>query len=291
MGNKNDRNKIDRKEALIQYMIDMEIQKYKYKYEYTPEQLHDILLLARTLIKTTYQQQSREDEEISLSIIITYFLESLMALKSDKITDYYKEKLKNITISRDSSLDFNDGRADFSYCFNGENKYEILLPSGKLTFDNEMTYAHEMGHIPELDLPRDSYLEYQEVIPIFMEYLILLRKYGSLNAKDCFIKERIPMDIEHAHNIKYFYKDCNSTLGVPRLYAQQELIDSYKYLESTEFVLNLIDIMSKDKKKVRSELEDYIDGKSLIDTSIDLGIDTSGCKKLLKEYQSIGKRY
>ena len=66
MGNINDRNKIDRKEALIQYMIDMEIQKYKYKYEYTPEQLHDILLLARSLIKTTYQQQSREDEEISL---------------------------------------------------------------------------------------------------------------------------------------------------------------------------------------------------------------------------------
>lgn len=276
--------------ALLDYMNDMELYRLRYKNNYDREELNKLNYFARKITKIIPPKKFFVNGAINEEMIITFFIESLRVLKSKEIEYYFEEKTKQSDIKRDPSLDQDDGRTVFKENFDGHVNIEIKLPTGKLTIIDEMIYAHEMGHIPEIENPRDSFLEYREVVPIFLEYLILLKRYRLTDAKEFFISERISRDIEHAYIMKYHYKNCDRNSKEQQLYAVQELVDAYKYLESTDFVLQLIDIFEKDISKVKGELEDFIEGKSLIEVASDLDIDTNGCKKLLKEYQNFRKR-
>ena len=290
--NKYIKERFDMRQAIIDYMTDMEMFQYSYENDYDSDQLHLLEILARRISKINPPQIEPQNGVINEDTIRQCFLLSLRALKNKIILSYFEDMLERTKIVRDSSLESDDGRTDYGDPLeDGRKSYLIYLPEGKLTLKQELTFSHEEGHTPELDIIRDSFLEYQEVLPIFFEYLLELLKYGPNNAKDYFIKDRLSMDIKHAKLMRYYYKDCGSGLDIIKLFSKQELVDSYKYLESTEFVLHLIDIMNKDTKRVSSEIESVLDGKSFIDVAQDLSIETKGCRRLLKEYQGYEKRH
>lgn len=282
--------KTDYEYAVIRYLIDMEKMNFSYKYEYTPDQLHDIEVFIRRLVKLEPNYIIQDDSNFSESLIRKFFLDSLRFLKNKNVLKFYQEKNKLVSITNDSTLESDEGLASIDELFSRESKILISLPEDVSLYDGSMIYAHEMGHVPELVVPRDSYLEYQEVLPIFMEYLSALRRYGVLSSKEIFVNERISMDIDHANIMRSKLRQMNRNSQKQRLYARQEFADTYKYLQSTDFVLQLIEIMDKDRAKIGSEIEDIIEGKSLIETATDLSIDTDGCKKVLKYYQQYGKR-
>ena len=93
------------------------------------------------------------------------------------------------------------------------------------------------------------------------------------------------MNLINAYNMLRFFKKCDIKDETVSLYYTQLFADDYKFLESLDYTLQLIDIYEKDKKIVIDELENVIRGKSLNDVSSDLNIDTSKCKRLLKEYK------
>lgn len=286
------KERFDMRQAIIDYMNDMETFQYSYENDYDLDQLHSLEVLARRISKINPPQIEPQNGVVSEDTVRQCFLLSLRALKNKKILSYFEDMLKRTTIVRDRSLESDDGRTDYGNPLeDGRNSYLIYLPEGKLTLKQQITFSHEEGHIPELEIIRDSFLEYQEVLPIFFEYLLELLKYGPNNAKDYFIRDRLSVDVKHAKFMRSYYKDCDSGMEILRLFSKQELVDSYKYLESTELVLHLIDIMNKDTKKVSSEIESVLDGKSFIDVAQDLSIDTCGCRKLLKEYQGYEKRH
>lgn len=290
MGNIFGDERIDYELAILKYREDMESLGMRYKYSYDSEMLQSINLLARKLVKLKRKANENAQDIVDEDMIKFFFIESLRVLENKGIIDYYKSILKRTEIKRDSSLDFNDGRIVNYEDLDGLTYFDVKLPTGKLTIEDEFIFSHEMGHVPEIDVPRKTFLEYQEVLPIFMEYLLFLKRYGKNLAKDCFIEERITMDVEHSEEIKRFHKACDKNSKIQQLYAKLRLADSFKYLESTEFVLQLIDIFEKDKKKVSKEIEQVIEGKSMIEVASDLSIDTAGCKRLLKEYQNYRKR-
>ena len=171
-----------------------------------------------------------------------------------------------------------------------QTQYTMFLPKGTLYVSDQLSYSHEIGHIPELDLVRKSYLEYTEALPIFMEYLCELRRHpDKKEALDYFLIERLPMEQSEASDILKIYKNTEHPNELIRLYHQQLFADYYKYLESLEFVLQLIDRMDSDKEAVGKEIEAIIMGKSLIETARSLDIETDGCERTLKEYKRMSR--
>ena len=134
-------------------------------------------------------------------------------------------------------------------------KFYLNLPVTKLTITNQMGFAHEMGHIPEIDKPRHSYFEYVEALPMFFEYIAALNCYRSNNAKDNFVCERLAMTIDDASSLTKLYKRCEMKNEVQKVYFTQEFADTYKFLESFNYTLQLIDIFEEDKETVTKEIE------------------------------------
>ena len=142
-----------------------------------------------------------------------------------------------------------------------------------------------MGHIPELNIIRESFFEYNEVLPFFFEYIASLSCYDLESAKKNFLYDNLSSLLEEAYNMLKIFKNCDSNNNVISMYYTQLYADNYKFFESFDFVLQLIDLYEKDKKTVVEELEKVFKGKSLNDVSNDLEIDPSECKRLLKEYK------
>ncbi|MBR4671875.1 MAG: hypothetical protein IKO78_01575 [Bacilli bacterium] len=290
MGNRFSDEKIDYEYAVMKYHEDMKNLMFEYKHAYDHDTIQAIRCLARRLVKLNNPQIKRDAGVIDEETLKLFFIESLKILENNRIVNYYKDVIRRTNISRDSKLDHDDGRLVKNEVSNHFVTFEVILPLGRLTLEDEIIYGHEMGHVPEIEHPRRSFLEYQEVLPIFLEYLVFAKRYGQKSAMDAFIGERIPMDIEHAKEIKYFCDMSERNAYIQQIYARLEAADSYKYLESTDFVLQLVDIFEKDKRKVATEINKVIEGKSFIDVAKDLSIETQGCKRLLKQYQTYGKR-
>ena len=93
------------------------------------------------------------------------------------------------------------------------------------------------------------------------------------------------MLIDEAISMTRLYSKCEVKEEAQRLYFTQQFAEMYSSLESFDYTLQLIDLFENDKKTVTSEMEKFIEGKSLIDIADDLSIDSTECKRLLKEYK------
>ena len=154
----------------------------------------------------------------------------------------------------------------------------------------QLGYAHEMGHIPHLEKPRDDFLEYSEALPIFFEYLSALNKKNNPDdALDYFLSERLPIEQDEARDMMKIFKNMYVKDEMVKLYHHQLFVDYYKFFESFEYALQLIDRMKDDKDAVSKEIEKVIDGYSLVDTASNLEIETDGCKRLLQEYKRMSR--
>ncbi len=271
----------------IQYDSEMKNMGLSYKNSYEEPEREEIFKLCRKISRSTLPDSCESKDPVKVEVLRPYFLRSLKIFENSNIVDYFDSKTKDVTLVRKSpevSLFYNL-RAQ------GRNRFKLNLPPKKLTMSDQMGYAHEIGHIPEIEMVRKSFLEYSEALPMFMEYLMELRKYKNKeDAKRAFLSERLPMEQEEARSLMKIYKRIDETRNnAVRVYNTQLFADYYKFLESLEFVLNLIDIMDDDLYAVGDEVEDITNGKSLIATARSLNIVTDGCPKLSKEYKKMSR--
>ena len=278
-------NKSDYMAAVAKTSYDMHQEKLKYKYKYTPYERSLIYDIARKINRYTPVTIEDREKTIDDKQIYERFLSSLKELDSDFVYDYYKKMFSRMKLVRSGKVIEDDAELEYGIDNGRISKSTIFLPTKKLTVTNQIGFAHEMGHIPELFKLRESFFEYNEVLPFFFEYIAALDCYDKKSAKENFALERLSMIIQEAANILYYFKLCNSKENAKSLYYTQLFADNYKFFESFDFVLQLIDIYEKDKKIAVNEIEKVIKGKSLIDVSKDLEIDSSDCKRLLMEYK------
>lgn len=245
----------------------------------------EIFKICRKISRASIPDAISSKERAKEEILRPFFLRSLKVLENPYVIDYFTEKTKKIRLMRSS----ND-QIEIYYEGRDKKKYKINLPNFKLTMSEQMGYAHEVGHIPEIEKTRKNFLEYSEALPIFMEYLIQLRRFKNRqDALDNFLLERLPIEQEEARSIMKIYKNLNNKNKLARIYYSQTFADNYKYLESLEYVLQLIDRMGDDLRAVGDEIEAITDGKSLIETADSLDIVTDGCPRLLKEYKRMSR--
>lgn len=282
-------NKTDFMARIAKNIHDMKQLKINYKYLYDKSERQEIFKIARKISRYIPINVEESRNTINENKLYKNFLSSIEIFNSDLIYNYFNNHLNRLTLVRSKTVLDDDAELEYELKKKGNTKFYLNLPVTKLTITNQMGFAHEMGHIPEIDKPRHSFLEYSEAIPMFLEYISALECYGCNNAKDNFICERLSMTINDAASLTKLFKRCESKNEIQKVYFIQEFADTYKFLESFNYTLQLIDIFEEDKETVTKEIENIIKGKSLIDVSEDLSIDTDECKKLLKEYKRIYK--
>lgn len=267
-------------------IYDMKQLDINYKYAYDKCERQEIFKIARKIYRYNLEEVSDLRIKIDENHLFSNFFHSLEFFNSYKIYDYFKDHSERLKLVRSNKVYLDDAELDYTLS-EKPVKFYVHLPKTRLTITNQLGFAHEMGHIPEIDRPRHSFLEYEETLPIFFEYISALYLYND-NAFDNFALERLNMIIDDSAGIQGLYKKCEIKDNVQSLYFKQEFADWYKFFESTDFALQLIDLLDTDKERVVKEVEEIIDGKSLIDVQEDLNIETRGCKRLLMEYKRLG---
>mgnify|MGYP003571307628 CR=1 FL=1 len=271
---------------IAENIYDMKQLNINYKYSYDKFERQEIFKISRKISRYNFELVDESRKKINEDDLFKNFFHSLEFFNSYKIYDYFKNHAEKIKLVRSNKVYLDDAELDYDLR-DEKPKFYLHLPKTRLTITNQLGFAHEMGHIPEIDTPRHSFLEYVETLPIFFEYVTAISMY-QCDALDNFSLERLNMIIDDSINIQDLYKRCEVKNNVQSLFFKQEFAECYKFLESTDFALQLIDLSLTNKERIIKEVEEIIDGKSLIDVQEDLNIDTSGCKRLLKEYKRIG---
>lgn len=277
-------------EATMKYDLSLEKDLLSYKNDYDDDERQEIFKLCRKISRANISESTLKDENVREEVIKPYFLRSLKVLENPRILDYFTNKTQKIKLIRDGKFIEQETELDFDRKTGQPTKFILRLPKGQLTMSEQMGFAHEMGHVPLIDKPREDFLEYSEALPIYMEYLTALRKQKDRGkALDYFLTERLPMEYEEAKDIMKIFKRIENKDTIIRLYHTQLFADYYKYLESLEFALALIDRMDSDLPAVSDEVEKVITGTSLANMADNLDITTDGCERLLKEYKRMSR--
>ncbi len=241
------------------------------------------ITLKRTL---DYKQAVKEEE------LIENFFKTLKVFDSKVIIEVFKDIINRVKVIRNKEVSKGLGSiAEINSKRKGKQRYVMLLPTGPLCLVDQMTFSHEIGHVPEMDIPRKSYYEYSEAIPIFMEYLVELNRHKDKEkALHHFLMYRAPYEQKEAKRIVQVANRCNLPRLKSHLKYLEDFVEDYYYVESLEYALQLADRLHEDKKSFSKEFENILYGKSLIDTADTLEIDTNGCKKLMKESKRLSRR-
>lgn len=277
-------------EETNKYDLELEKSMLSPKNDYDKQELSQIRKMCEEISEITTPTPLSYDEIVKEELLGPYFIRSVGVLDNFQISAFFIDAVRKMKLYRDRN--FGRGETEINYrCSNiNNNLYVMSLPTGELTMSEQMGYGHEMGHIPHLDKPRDDFLEYSEALPIFMEYLVALRRTKDPKlAFDYFLCERLPIEKTNAISILKVYDEIINSKNIEQKYYIQLFQKYYKYLESLEFAIQLIDAMNQDKIEVVRELEKVINGFSMESTADNLDINSYGCKRLLQEFKRMAR--
>ncbi len=280
----------DFKLEIAKFDLDLKRLNLTFKNSYDESNRKDIFRLCRKI--TRYDVPTSKDGKIPIKedSLKGFSIRSLKIFENNFIIDFFEDKVEGIKVVRDKTKATGDAYLEYDKQINGSMHYIMHLPKKDLCVTDQLSYSHELGHIPELDLIRNSYLEYSEGLPIFMEYLSELKRHNDPeDALDYFLFERLPIEQSGARDIMNVYKNIENPNDDIRLYHMQLFADYYKYLESLEFALQLVDRMKDDRKAVGDEIEYVIKGQSMIETAENLSIDTDGCERVIEECKRLSR--
>ena len=267
----------------------LEEEKFVLKNKYDDSERFEIFKMCRKFSRVLIPNKV-SNERVKEEVLRPYFLRSLTILNSSIISDYFTDRTQRIKVFRESGCSSDDIELDYTRTDGRNLSMRLIIPKSKLTMDDQIGYAHEIGHIPELETLRKSYLEYEEVLPMFMEFLIHLRKYRDFDeAFNHFLFTRLTMEQDAARDIIKICKVIKGTSPLIEKYYKLLIADCYKFLESLDYTIQLIKISDDDLIAVTEEIENVLNGKSLIRVAKDLDIRTDNCLVLQKEYKRIGR--
>lgn len=283
-------NRMDFEEAVASYDVDLDRLHLFYKNEYDNSERQEIFRLCRKISRARIPSNLESREKVQEEDLTRNFISSLHVLENPRVLEYFSDKANNIILVRDPKIRRQDSQLEYVIIPNHPTKFIVKMTKAPLNVSEQMGFAHEIGHIPETDFPRDSYLEYSEALPMFMEYLIARQRHpDKQEALDFFLQERLPIEQQEAKDMMKIFKRTESKNLAVRMYHTQLFADYYKFLESLEFVIQLVGRMDSDLKAVSSEIEAVVNGQSLITTGENLDITTDGCPTLLKEYKRMSR--
>ena len=211
------------------------------------------------------------------------FLNSVSNL-GESTKDFYKRRVSKVKISKASFFP-NGEQID-----NGEamllatkSKPTILISKSRQTTSRDLiAIFHEFGHLPTLlNGSNKDYYEYEEVLPIYFEYLAC-KQINSEKAKELLLQIRLEVSSYLAQNYMWFNRlSCNDDHS-KIVDINNKKRECFKYIKSLEYVLQLIDVEDEDKSIVNDSIDRIVRNEtSFRELESSLGIDTYGSKKIL----------
>lgn len=211
------------------------------------------------------------------------FLDMIKDLGKNTNLIYKNCIIPRVIVARDPKAKKGYGRIEGDI-----NNETITLPGNEFKEVDFITYCHEMGHIPQMARGGYDYLEYEEVLPLFFEYLACLYLRPE-NGERLFLELAKQRCKEFSRN-HLFYENYIATKKMDRVeeysyevYKEIQKLDNFKYIKSLDIALQLIDKYKNDKKRFRKEIDLYVRGdKKIKDIVKDLDIETKTCRTLIK---------
>ncbi len=214
----------------------------------------------------------------NFSKIKEVFLDQISLLGKDTVSFY----MKRIPKTQIKKGDFYNGDAQI---YGNSSKQIVYVTNRDFKDTDFIATSHEFGHIPSFINPSKNgleYYEYLETIPIYFEYLANL-SLDKKNAYKNFIDIRLDAIKKEAQGYFQQKKRIKNNGSYVDQYYIYGMIESYKYIKSFEYALQLIDRAKDDQNKVNSEIDKFVYGeKTLREIKETLEIDTSQCNKILK---------
>ena len=204
-----------------------------------------------------------------------------ISILGDTTKKYYQDHIPKIKVEK--SYELKNGCAEI---VGYPGKQKIYITKKAFTNLDFVAYSHELGHVPNLDnrlKKENEYFEYTEVLPIYFEYLAS-KTIKENNYQELFLNNRLldtKQESKFYLNFHNKIKDKINLMSYKDKYYDALERNSYKYVKSFEYALQLINRAEEDQKIVNSSIDKYITGEeSFKSLRKKLDIDTSGCKKL-----------
>jgi hypothetical protein len=244
------------------------------KYDYCNldvlEKVQDVALL----IMPNFDKAREIKTELSF---IDYLSSIICEMDSEKILEFFEKTLEISNI--------NHKRIGMNECTsriiakNNRIKFDITLPIRKRNTDLlSVATIHELSHY-SLYLNRDKMdiYEYTEVLPIFFEYMMYSIIYKN-EGKEKFINNRLRMignnidDLE----IDLMYATNPHYLNISPENYEFSIASALTYIESFEYVLQLIENRENNKKEVDETIGKMLMGEQTLEETtkkLDINVD------------------
>lgn len=213
------------------------------------------------------------------------FLGSIEKLGTDTKC-FYNRELPRVKIKK--RVRFPDGEIiepGVAGIFRCDDTGVVYTQKKSHTTNDVIATYHEMGHLPLIiNSANGDYFEYQEILPIFMEFLAC-KELDEVKAKEIFTKIRAYESIKHADDYMYF--ENKGLIGISNAAKLNQIYKrcAISYIKSLEYVLQLIDRMEQEPAMVEHAIDKVIDGESSFkEMEKFLEVDTHGCKKILSMF-------
>ena len=227
--------------------------KYDYCNQYT---LQKMKKLSNVNIPSAFKKK----EIITNVSCIDAISKVLDEMDEDKIIDFFETSLYYARfIEKDIDVEESKSRVLLD---NSKLLFEVIVPNTDHNSDLlNASIIHELAHF-SLIYCKDNvdYLEYSETLPIFFEYM----SYCALdkeNGYDCFINNRLGMLKANIEDLKQdiMYALNPSYLNIAQENYVYSIASNITYLESIEFVLQLIEARKNEKTSI-----DKLIGRALV---------------------------
>ena len=205
------------------------------------------------------------------------FINSINIL-GKRTTDFFQNTLPKLKIVRSNSLKHGE-----AFLIGYEKQQNVVITDKPLKDIDYVTYSHELGHVPQMikKVPNEYY-EYIEAYPILLEYLAC-KEINPQNAFELFKSIRFNDTKDMATLYLKYQREIRNNGSHHDRYFETQKREVMKYIISLELALKLIDRIENDSKKTLPLLEKYVmREKSMKEVGTSLGIDTTGCKKLIR---------
>ncbi len=247
----------------------------KLKYDYcrldTLEKIQDFSLI-------TIPSRYRKSEEEVESTFVDYLGQVIDEMDTEKVL-YFFENVLEISNLRYLNIDMDECRSRI-ISENGEIRYDIILPKREKNTDLlSAATAHELAHF-SLFLGKNNIdiCEYSEALSIFFEYM-MYKAIDKKRGKDKFISNRMCLIGENIRDLEIdiMYATNPNYLGIDSKNYTYALASNLTYIESFEYVLELINRRRENRKLVDEHIGKMLIGEETLEKvakKMDINVDS-----------------
>ena len=253
---------------------------FKLKYDYEdPETLNYFLRLSEIIVPRVELV-----ERIEYRSFLECLKEMLNGIDNPIVKDYFLRMYSLTEFDSSPSVELNCSKS--SIIKNGNNlSFKLALP--EYPYDVNFLFSTITRGLAQFYMfygnCRDYY-EYSEVLPIFFEYL-MLQTCDKENGEQDFIDYHLNALNDNLSDLNndLFFAINDEYLKINRHFYSLCLADTMSYIESFEYVLNLIDRRNEDKEYVDFQVASVLAREtSLQKVAQDLDIKVSKYQKIRK---------